>query len=133
MGKLSKSLEEWQQELSPEVYHVTREGGTEPPFSGKYVTQNEKGTYVCACCQAPLFHSDTKYNSGSGWPSFYNVIHPDNIITLQDTRHGMVRTEIRCSQCGAHLGHRFEDGPTPTGLRYCINSVSLSHSPENND
>jgi peptide-methionine (R)-S-oxide reductase len=111
--------------LSPEVYHVAVECGTEPPFSGKYLYNKEKGTYVCVVCGNPLFSSETKFDSGSGWPSFTDVLKSENIKTKTDFRYGMQRTEVKCAQCDAHLGHVFEDGPGKTGLRYCINSAAL--------
>ncbi len=111
--------------LSPESYHVTAECGTEPPFSGKYLYNKEEGTYVCVVCGNPLFSSETKYDSGSGWPSFTDVLKSKYIKTKTDNRYGMRRTEVKCAQCDAHLGHAFEDGPGETGLRYCINSAAL--------
>ncbi|AFG38714.1 peptide-methionine (R)-S-oxide reductase MsrB [Spirochaeta africana] len=124
-----RSPEEWKQLLDPATYHVTREAGTEPPFSGRYWQHDEPGTYLCICCKTPLFSSQTKYASGCGWPSFYDGMDPGKIEEHRDTSHGMLRTEVRCRTCGAHLGHVFEDGPPPTGLRYCINSLSLEFSP----
>lgn len=122
--KIIKSKEEWQKLLSPEEYYVTREHGTEAPFSGKYYNSKEDGLYRCKCCDAALFHSNTKFDSGTGWPSYYESI--DGAITeVIDNSHGMIRTEVKCSSCDAHLGHLFPDGPEPTGLRYCINSVCL--------
>ena len=116
---------EWRAVLSPEQYHVLREAGTEPPFSGRYVDAEDDGVYRCAACRNPLFRSDSKYHSGCGWPSFYEPLSPDALEERPDVSHGMVRTEIRCGRCGSHLGHVFEDGPEPTGLRYCMNSVAL--------
>ena len=115
---------EYKKILSPQAYHVCREHGTEPPFSGKYYTHKEKGLYKCICCDAPLFSSDTKFDSGTGWPSYYESI-PGALNEVRDTSHGMIRIEVRCANCDAHLGHVFPDGPAPSGLRYCINSVCL--------
>ena len=125
MKKIVKSEEEWKKELSPEVFHIMREKGTENPFTGKYYKNKEKGTYLCAACGNLLFSSETKFESGSGWPSFYAPLEKGSIETGSDESHGMVRTEVHCSRCGGHLGHMFNDGPPPTGLRYCINSASL--------
>lgn len=122
---MKKTDQEWQGSLDETTYQVTRCGGTEHPFSGKYNDHKEEGTYICACCKAPLFSSSTKYNSGSGWPSYY-APHTSNAVTInRDTTHGMTREEVKCTNCDAHLGHVFPDGPEPTGLRYCINSLSL--------
>ncbi|MCD6173270.1 MAG: peptide-methionine (R)-S-oxide reductase MsrB [Sulfurimonas sp.] len=123
--KVTKSEQEWKKQLSPEEFYVTRERGTEAPFSGKYYTNQEEGIYTCICCDAPLFESDTKFDSGTGWPSYFEAIE-DSITEIKDMTHGMIRTEVRCSSCDAHLGHLFPDGPEPTNLRYCINSVSLN-------
>ena len=123
--KLAKSDEDWRRQLTPEQYRVTRECGTEPPFSGKYYKYKGDGMYVCIACGNVLFSSDTKFESGSGWPSFWAPISEKGITKIIDKSHGMERVEVRCSRCGAHLGHVFEDGPHPTGLRYCINSVAL--------
>ena len=117
---------QWIEKLSPEQYRVMRQCGTEPPFSGKYYHNTENGKYYCAACGALLFTSETKYDSGSGWPSFYAPADNKNIIEVKDTSFGMVRTEIKCAHCGSHLGHLFPDGPRPTGMRYCVNSVSLN-------
>ena len=119
------SNEEWKNILPGEVYHIAREKGTERPFTGKYNLHNEIGTYYCAACGNPLFKSDGKFNSSCGWPSFFEPISKKSIIYLPDNSHGMRRTEVECGRCKAHLGHVFEDGPPPTGLRYCINSVIL--------
>ncbi len=120
-----KSDKDWKSALTSEQYRVLREGGTEAPFSGKLLHNKEAGTYSCAACGAPLFKSETKFDSGCGWPSFYEPLTPDAVELLVDDSLGMVRTEVRCAKCGSHLGHVFDDGPRPTGQRYCMNSVSL--------
>jgi peptide-methionine (R)-S-oxide reductase len=128
--KIEKSEEQWQKELTPEQYEVCRLKGTERPFTGEYYKTKEPGVYKCAACGNELFSSDTKYESGTGWPSFFKPIGEEHVETEDDTSYGMQRTEVMCSKCGAHLGHLFPDGPRPTGLRYCINSVSLKLDPK---
>ncbi len=127
--KIEKTDGEWREELTPEQYHVCRQKGTEPPFTGKYHDSKEPGVYTCACCGNELFDSKTKFDSGSGWPSFYEPASAENVATEEDVNHGMRRTEVTCNSCGAHLGHVFPDGPRPTGLRYCINSAALDLDP----
>jgi peptide-methionine (R)-S-oxide reductase len=131
--KITKTEEEWKKQLSPEQFQVARKAGTEPAFTGKYWDTKEKGTYNCVCCGAPLFESDTKFNSGTGWPSFYKPVDPAAVAEHTDSTYGMVRTEARCAKCDAHLGHVFPDGPKPTGLRYCMNSASLDLKPEKSE
>lgn len=130
MAKINKTKEEWQKMLTPEQYRVTREHGTEPAFSGALWDEKKDGTYACICCGKPLFSSTTKYDSGSGWPSFYEPMDDADIGTTTDRSFFMVRTEVHCADCDAHLGHVFPDGPEPSGQRFCINSASLKFNPE---
>jgi peptide-methionine (R)-S-oxide reductase len=123
---MKKTNDEYQKELSPLEYRVTRLKDTEPPFTGRYWDHFETGTYKCRCCGQPLFDSSTKFDAGCGWPSYWQATNPKAIREYRDTTHGMIRTEIVCSMCDAHLGHVFDDGPQPTGLRYCVNSVSTT-------
>ena len=129
MPKISKTEEQWRADLSPEAYEVLRHGATERPFTGAYVHAKDDGTYRCAGCGAELFSSDTKFESGTGWPSFTEPANTANVELLTDDSHGMVRTEVRCANCGGHLGHVFDDGPGPTGQRWCMNSCALQLDP----
>lgn len=130
MAQMPTTESEWRVKLTPQQYHVLREGGTEQAFTGQYWDTKKPGMYKCAGCGTELFSSDTKYESGSGWPSFYEALDPAKIVEVEDRSYGMVRTEIRCANCGGHLGHVFPDGPQPTGLRYCVNSASLDLDPK---
>ena len=127
--RVEKSDAQWKAELSPEEYRILREKGTERPFTGEYVNEKREGVYRCRACGTPLFSSETKYDSGSGWPSFYEPMDSENVAEHEDRSHGMSRSEVLCASCDAHLGHVFPDGPRPTGLRYCINSCSLDLDP----
>ncbi|MEM1406257.1 MAG: peptide-methionine (R)-S-oxide reductase MsrB [Bacteroidota bacterium] len=129
--KVIKTEAEWKKELTTEEYHILREKGTERAFTGEYWNNHDKGTYHCGGCQLELFSSDTKFESGSGWPSFYEPLDQENVAIERDTSFGMVREEVLCARCGGHLGHVFADGPEPTGLRYCINSASLDFTKKN--
>ena len=132
MSRIKKTEEEWKEHLTQEQYAVTREKATERPFTGKYLNNKKKGSYRCVCCGAELFHSGSKFDSGTGWPSFYKPSEEGSVKMEVDRSHGMIRTEALCSRCDSHLGHVFPDGPEPTGMRFCINSLSLDFDEEKN-